>query len=97
MTIQLEKKNGRQLLLSPVEKMPLLAAVLYALHIFDAVDEGLELAASAGVTELAKCLRLYLANALAGDLEGLADLFEGVFAAVFEAEAHLDHTFFSRR
>ena len=35
------------------------------------------------------------ADALAGDLEGLADLFEGVLGAVFEAEAHLDHTLFA--
>src|SRR5580692_9279161 len=66
------------------------------LHVFDAVDEGLQLAAAAGVTELAEGLGLYLADALAGDLEGLADLFEGVFGAVFEAETHLDHTLFAR-
>ena len=48
------------------------------------------------MTEFAECLGFYLADALAGDLEGLADLFEGVFAAVFEAEAHLDHTLFAR-
>src|SRR5580698_661702 len=62
------------------------------LHLFYAVDEGLELAAAAGVTELAEGLGFDLADALAGDLEGLADLFEGVFAAVLEAEAHLDDT-----
>src|ERR1700730_10993512 len=67
------------------------------LHVFDAVDEGLQLAAAAGVTELAKSLRLYLSNALAGDLEGLADLFESVLGAVFQAEAHLDDTLFARR
>src|SRR6266852_7682346 len=68
-----------------------------SLHVFDAVYEGLELAAAAGVTELAECLGLYLADALAGDLEGLADLFESVLGAVFEAEAHLDDTLFARR
>ncbi len=68
-----------------------------ALHFFDAVDEGLQLAAAAGVTELAQGLGFDLADALAGDLEGLAYLFEGVFAAVFEAEAHLDDTLFARR
>ena len=45
------------------------------LHIFDTVDEGLELAAAAGVTELAECLGFDLTDALAGDLEGLADFF----------------------
>src|ERR1700677_3717256 len=65
------------------------------LHVLDAVDEGLQLAAAAGVTELAERFGLYLTNALAGDLEGLADLFEGVLGAVFEAEAHLDHTLFA--
>jgi hypothetical protein len=42
------------------------------LHVFDANDEGLQLAAAAGVTEFAESLCLYLADALAGDLEGLA-------------------------
>src|SRR3984885_2802198 len=65
------------------------------LHVFDAVDEGFQLAAAAGVTELAECLGLYLADALAGDLEGLADFFKGVLGTVFEAEAHLDHTLFA--
>jgi hypothetical protein len=41
-------------------------------YLFDAVDEGLQLAAAAGVTELAESFGLYLADALAGDLEGLA-------------------------
>src|SRR5216683_1874932 len=67
-----------------------------SLHVFDAVDEGLQLAAAAGVTELAESLGLYLADALACDLEGLADLFEGVLGAVFEAEAHLDDALFTR-
>jgi hypothetical protein len=51
--------------------------------------KGLELAAAAGVTEFAEGLGFYLADALAGDLEGLTDLFEGV-RCLFEAEAHLD-------
>ena len=46
--------------------------------------------------EFAEGLGFYLADALAGDLEGLADLFEGVLGAVFEAEAHLDDTLFAR-
>jgi len=66
------------------------------LHILDAVDEGLQFAASAWVTELTECLGLYLADALARHLEGLAYLFEGVFAAVLKTEAHLDHALFTR-
>src|SRR5438309_9057062 len=66
------------------------------LDLFHAIDEGLELAAAAGMTQLAEGLGLYLADALAGDLEALADLFEGVLGAVFEAETHLDHTLFTR-
>src|SRR3984885_8633938 len=46
------------------------------LHVFDAVDEGLELAAAAGVTELAEGLGFDLADTLAGDLEGLAHFFK---------------------
>src|SRR5690349_20559158 len=75
----------------------LLALDSDGLHILDAVDEGLQLAAAAGVTELAEGFGFYLADALAGDLEGLADFFEGVLGAVFEAEAHLDDTLFARR
>src|ERR1700674_2370065 len=37
------------------------------LHVFDAVDEGLQLAAAAGVTQLTERLGFYLADALAGD------------------------------
>ena len=70
---------------------------LTCLHVFDAVDEGLQLAAAAGVTQLAEGLGFDLADALAGDLEGLADLFERVLGAVFEAEAHLDDALFARR
>ena len=67
-----------------------------SLHFFDAVDEGLQLAAAAGVAQLAQGLGFDLADALAGDLEALADLFEGVLGAVFEAEAHLDDALFAR-
>ena len=49
-----------------------------------------------GVTQLAQGLGFDLADALAGDLEGLADLFERVLGAVFEAEAHLDDALFAR-
>src|SRR6185295_15674143 len=55
-----------------------------------ALEEGLELAAAARVAQLAQRLRLDLPDALAGDREVLAHLFEGVLAAVAQAEAHLD-------
>jgi hypothetical protein len=51
---------------------------------------------AAGVTQLAQRLGFDLADALAGDLEALADLFQRVLAAVLEAEAHLDDALFSR-
>ena len=41
------------------------------------------------MAELAQGLGFDLADAFASDLEGLANLFEGVFGAVFEAEALL--------
>ena len=79
---------------------PVLQEILFTagdrLHVFDAVDEGFELAAAAWVTELAKCLRFDLADALVDDLERLTDLLEGVLAAVFKAEAHLDDALFAR-
>ena len=49
--------------------------------------------AAAGVAELAQGLGLDLSDALAGDGEILADLFERVLAAVFQAEAHFDDFF----
>src|SRR6185312_5495718 len=49
------------------------------------------------VPQLAQRLGLDLADALAGDGEALADLFERVLAAVADAEAHLDHLFLARR
>ena len=67
------------------------------LHLLDAFDEGLELAAALRVAQLAQGLGFDLADALAGDLEALADFFEGVLGAVFEAEAHLDDALFARR
>src|ERR1700722_18893610 len=70
--------------------------MMLLLDLFYTVHEGLQLAAAGWMTELAEGFGFYLADALAGDLEGLADLFEGVFGAVFEAEAHLDDTLFAR-
>src|SRR6187200_2658566 len=52
----------------------------------------LELAAPAGVSQLAKCFRFDLADALAGDVELLADLLEGAGAPVLEAEPELEHS-----
>src|SRR5512143_3116701 len=54
------------------------------------VGEALELAAAAGVLELAQGLGLDLADALARHLELLADLLERVLVAVAQAEAHLE-------
>jgi hypothetical protein len=48
------------------------------------------------MAELAQGFGFDLADALASDLEALADLFEGVLGAVFEAEAHLDDPFLAR-
>src|SRR6185503_9291385 len=46
--------------------------------------------------ELTQRLGFDLADALAGDREGLADFFKRVLGAVFQAEAHLDDFFFAR-
>src|SRR5271154_1262697 len=48
------------------------------------------------MAQLAQRLGLDLSNAFAGDLEALPYLFQSVFGAVFEAEAHLDDALFSR-
>src|SRR5204863_10168373 len=61
-----------------------------------AFQEGLQLAAAAGVAQLAERLGLDLADALARDREILADLFERVLAAVAQAEAHLDDLLLAR-
>src|SRR5688500_18522749 len=57
----------------------------------------LELLGAAGVAELAQGFRLDLADALAGDAELVADLFEGTLAAVVEAEAELEHAALAAR
>src|SRR5712692_2320135 len=54
------------------------------------LEERPQALAARRVTELAKGLGLDLADALAGDGEGLADLLEGVLATVADAEAHLE-------
>src|SRR5580698_3472684 len=48
------------------------------------------------MAQLAQCFGFDLADAFAGDGEALADLFQSVLAAVFEAEAHFDYFFFAR-
>src|SRR6266508_737463 len=57
----------------------------------------LELAAPAGVAELAQRLRLDLADALAGHVELAAHLLEGAGAPVLEAEPQLEHSALARR
>src|SRR5215469_14709330 len=56
-----------------------------------AVHEGAELARTRRMTQLTQRFRLDLADALASDCERLTDLLEGVFGAIFQTEAHLDH------
>ena len=57
--------------------------------VIGSVQEVLELLAAAGVTELAQRLGFDLADALARDVELLADLFERAGTAVLDAEAQL--------
>src|SRR5437588_2146117 len=54
-----------------------------------------ELATAGRVSQLAERLRLDLPNALARDVELLADLFEGSAAAVLEPEAQAQHLAFT--
>src|ERR1700722_10544137 len=48
------------------------------------------------MAQLAQCFGFDLADAFAGYGEALADFFQSVLAAVFEAEAHFDYFFFAR-
>src|ERR1051325_1774557 len=59
-------------------------------------EEAPELLGARGMAELAQRLGLDLPDALAGDREVLADLLQGVLAAVREAEAQAQHLLFSR-
>src|SRR5262249_52670904 len=52
------------------------------------LEERLELLRARGVPQLPQGLGLDLADALAGHVEGPADLLEGVLGAVSDAEAH---------
>src|ERR1041384_4818050 len=54
------------------------------------VEEADELLAAGGLLALADGFGFDLANAFAGDLEDVADFFEGVAVAVAEAVAELD-------
>jgi len=47
------------------------------------------------VTQLAEGLGFDLADAFAGDLEALADFFQGVLGSRLRAEAHLDDALFA--
>src|ERR1700722_14654572 len=47
------------------------------------------------MAQLAQCFGFDLADAFAGYGEALADFFQSVLAAVFEAEAHFDYFFFA--
>src|SRR4029453_6539689 len=60
-------------------------------------QECAQLATPRRMPQLAKSLGFDLPNALAGDGEALADLFERVLAAVADAEPHLDHLLLARR
>ena len=64
--------------------------------IVDAVHEGAEFARARRVTQLAQGFRFDLADTLTGDGKGLADLFQGVLAAILEAETHLDDLLLAR-
>src|SRR3954454_12142899 len=57
----------------------------------DSFEVVLELPAPARMPQLAERLRLDLADALAGDVELLADLLERARASVLEAEPQLEH------
>src|SRR6266567_835890 len=56
-----------------------------------AFQEASELLRARRMAELAQRLRLDLADALARDVELLADLFERVVGVHFDAEAHAQH------
>src|SRR5512147_3337904 len=61
------------------------------------LHEALEPLGPRGVAELAQRLGLDLADALAGHLEVLADLLEGVVALLPDAEAHAEDLLLARR
>src|SRR3546814_7725402 len=60
------------------------------------VEERAQLFGAARVAQLAQRLRLDLANALAGDVELLADFFQRVVGVHVDAEAHAQYFRFAR-
>src|SRR5579875_3034871 len=69
------------------------AGGLWRRAVFEEIAEAMT---AAGMAKLAQGLGFDLADALARDGEVLPDLFEGVLAAVLQAEAHLDDLLFAR-
>src|SRR5688572_19773233 len=61
------------------------------------LEECPQLAAPRRVAELPQRLGFDLPDALAGDREALADLFQRVLAAIADAEPHFDHLLLARR
>src|SRR6185312_9847056 len=55
------------------------------------IEETAQLLAARGMTQLAQRLGLDLADAFAGHVELLADLFQGVVSIHVDAEAHAQH------
>src|SRR5215472_14031924 len=55
----------------------------------------LQLAAAAGVTQLAQSLGFDLTNTLAGHMELFADFFQRAATAIVQAEAQLEHFAFA--
>ena len=55
------------------------------------VQKASQLLGTTRVAELAQCLRLYLANPLARDVELLAHFLEGVVGIHLNAETHAQH------
>src|SRR5258708_7448901 len=62
----------------------------------NSIHERAQLARPRRMPQFAQRLGFDLADAFAGYGERLADFFQSVLAAVFEAEAHLDYFFFAR-
>src|SRR5690348_6941925 len=61
------------------------------------IQERPQLLAARGMPQLAQGLGFDLADALAGDVELLADLFQRVVGVHVNAEAHAQHLGFARR
>src|SRR6476660_7265255 len=81
---------------SVTKRRPTGASLRPCLQLCPPFPEGAELPGARRMAQLAERLRLDLADALAGDRETLADLFERVLAAVADTEPHLDHLLLTR-